>query len=155
MLQPKILPIDPNDHEVILNLYLATYQAMGEKRNKAEITPFVNYLLQRPFKLKIMLGEQIVGGFIADIKPRHTGNILFDPELFIMPDHQQKGLGKALLSHSLKLAQEKYGVESLQSFTFKDSYQLERYKRLGFEIDGSRAMLYADIATVLPALEKK
>lgn len=155
MLQPKIFPITPDDHETILDLYLATYQAIGEQRSKAEITPFVNYLLQRPFKLKIMLGEQIVGGFIADIKPRHTGNILFDPELFIVPDYQKKGLGRVLLSSALKLAQEKYGVASLQSFTFKDSYQLERYQRLGFEIDGSRAMLYADLATVISALKKQ
>ena len=80
-----IQKIDKQDHEAIILLYLESYLAEWEKRNKEQITPFVNYLLKRPFKLKAVVDGKIIWGFISDIKPRHEGNILFDPEsLFIL-----------------------------------------------------------------------
>ncbi|MBF0981581.1 GNAT family N-acetyltransferase [Candidatus Gracilibacteria bacterium] len=149
-----IQKIDKQDHEAIILLYLESYLAEGEKRNKEQITPFVNYLLKRPFKLKAVVDGKIIGGFISDIKPRHEGNILFDPEIFIHPDYQNQGFGRHLLHQALLQAQQTYQITDLIAFTFKESYQLKRYQKLGIKTDDSWQMLYGALDPVLKKLSE-
>ena len=125
-----------------------------KKRNKEQITPFVNYLLKRPFKLKALVDGKIIWGFISDIKPRHEGNILFDPEIFIHPDYQNQGFWRHLLHQALLQAQQTYQITDLIAFTFKESYQLKRYQKLGIKTDDSWQMLYGALDPVLEKLSE-
>lgn len=149
-----IQKINKQDHEAIILLYLESYLAEWEKRNKEQITPFVNYLLKRPFKLKAVVDGKIIWGFISDIKPRHEGNILFDPEIFIHPDYQNQGFWRHLLHQALLQAQQMYQTTDLIAFTFKDSYQLKRYQKLGIKTDDSWQMLYGALDPVLEKLSE-
>ena len=63
-----IQKINKQDHEAIILLYLESYLAEWEKWTQEQITPFVNYLLRRPFKLKAVVDGKIVWGFISDMK---------------------------------------------------------------------------------------
>ena len=149
-----IQKINKQDHEAIILLYLESYLAEWEKRNKEQITPFVNYLLKRPFKLKALVDGKIIWGFISDIKPRHEGNILFDPEIFIHPDYQNQGFWRHLLHQALLQAQQMYQITDLVAFTFKESYQLKRYQKLGIKTDDSWQMLYGALDPVLEKLSE-
>ena len=149
-----IQKIDKQDHKAIILLYLESYLAEWEKRNKEQITPFVNYLLKRPFKLKAVVDGKIIWGFISDIKPRHEGNILFDPEIFIHPDYQNQGFWRHLLHQALLQAQQTYQITDLIAFTFKESYQLKRYQKLGIKTDDSWQMLYGALDPVLEKLSE-
>ena len=149
-----IQKINKQDHEVIILLYLESYLAEWEKWTQEQITPFVNYLLKRPFKLKAVVDGKIVWGFISDIKPRHEGNILFDPEIFIHPNYQQQGLWKQLLQQALLQAQQAYQATDLIAFTFKDSHQLKRYQKLGIKTDDSWQMLYGALDPILDKLSE-
>lgn len=149
-----IQKIDKQDHEAIILLYLESYLAEWEKRNKEQIAPFVSYLLKRPFKLKALVDGKIIWGFISDIKPRHEGNILFDPEIFIHPDYQNQGFWRHLLHQALLQAQQMYQITDLVAFTFKESYQLKRYQKLGIKTDDSWQMLYGALDPVLEKLSE-
>lgn len=147
-----IQKINKQDHEAIILLYLESYLAEWEKWTQEQITPFVNYLLKRPFKLKALVDGKIVWGFISDIKPRHEGNILFDPEIFIHPNYQQQGFWRHLLHQALLQAQQTHQITDLIAFTFKESYQLKRYKKLGIKTDDSWQMLYWPLKLILNKL---
>lgn len=148
----EIKKISKKDHEAIVLLYLKSYLAEWEKWTQEQITPFVNYLLKRPFKLKALVNGKIVGGFISDIKPWHEGNMLFDPEIFVHPDYQQQSIGKTLLSTALQKAKQQHQVSDITAFTFKDSYQLKRYQRLGIKTDDSWQMLSWSLNPILKNL---
>ncbi len=147
-----IQKINKQDHEAIILLYLESYLAEWEKWTQEQITPFVNYLLKRPFTLKAVVDGKIVWGFISDIKPRHEGNILFDPEIFIHPNYQQQGFWRHLLHQALLQAQQTHQITDLIAFTFKESYQLKRYKKLGIKTDDSWQMLYWPLKLILNKL---
>ena len=147
-----IQKINKQDHEAIILLYLESYLAEWEKWTQEQITPFVNYLPRRPFKLKAVVDGKIVWGFISDIKPRHEGNILFDPEIFIHPNYQQQGFWRHLLHQALLQAQQTHQITDLIAFTFKESYQLKRYKKLGIKTDDSWQMLYWPLKLILNKL---
>ena len=147
-----IQKINKQDHEAIILLYLESYLAEWEKWTQEQITPFANYLLKRPFKLKAVVDGKIVWGFISDIKPRHEGNILFDPEIFIHPDYQKQGFWRHLLHQALLQAQQTHQITDLIAFTFKESYQLKRYKKLGIKTDDSWQMLYWPLKLILNKL---
>lgn len=147
-----IQKINKQDHEAVILLYLESYLAEWEKWTQEQITPFVNYLLKRPFKLKALVDGKIVWGFISDIKPRHEGNILFDPEIFIHPNYQQQGFWRHLLHQALLQAQQTHQITDLIAFTFKESYQLKRYKKLGIKTDDSWQMLYWPLKLILNKL---
>lgn len=147
-----IQKINKQDHEAIILLYLESYLAEWEKWTQEQITPFVNYLLKRPFKLKALVDGKIVWGFISDIKPRHEGNILFDPEIFIHPNYQQQGFWRHLLHQALLQAQQTHQITDLIAFTFKESYQLKRYKKLGIKTNDSWQMLYWPLKLILNKL---
>ena len=149
-----IQKINKQDHEAIILLYLESYLAEWENRNKEQITPFVNYLLKRPFKLKAVVDGKIIWGFISDIKPRHEGNILFDPEIFIHPDYQNQGFWRHLFHEALLQAQQTYQITNLVAFTFKESYQLKRYQKLGIKTDDSWQMCYGALDPVLKKLSE-
>lgn len=147
-----IQKINKQDHEAIILLYLESYLAEWEKWTQEQIIPFVNYLLKRPFTLKAVVDGKIVWGFISDIKPRHEGNILFDPEIFIHPNYQQQGFWRHLLHQALLQAQQTHQITDLIAFTFKESYQLKRYKKLGIKTDDSWQMLYWPLKLILNKL---
>lgn len=149
----EIKKITKRDDEKILLLYLKTYLDQWEDRTRDQIKPFVDYLLKRPFKLKLVHQGKVIGGFISDIKPWHTGSMLFDPELFIDPGYQKQWFWRLLLKTAFEKAKKDYWVSDLISFTFKDSYQLKRYQRLGMKADDYRQMLYGDIDDVIKNLK--
>lgn len=138
----KIQPIKKQDYEVILDIYTRAYNAIWEEWNQEQIKPFLFHMLKRQMKLKFVVDGKIIWWFISEIKPRHEGNFLFDPELFIDPDYQKQWYGTKLFKKTLAIAEKKYQAKSLVGFTFKNSFQLSRYRKLWINIDSSRQMLY-------------
>jgi len=64
---------------------------------------------------------KIVGAFFAGIKPWWDGNHLFDGEIFVHPDFQNKKIGKALFKRILEEAVKKYDAKIFDAFTFNGS----------------------------------
>jgi GNAT superfamily N-acetyltransferase len=82
-------------------------------------------------------GEQIVGGFVAEIKPWWDGNHLADGELFVNPNHQGQQLAKKLLTITITQAIEKYGICEVEFLAYGDNnFPLEWYSRIGMKRTG-------------------
>lgn len=145
----KIQPIKKQDYETILDIYTRAYVAMWEKWEKEQIREFVYFLLKRKIKVKFVLDNTIIWGFIAEVKPRYEWNMLFDPELVIDSEYQKQWYGTILLKKVLKVVEKKYKVKTLVWFTFKNSFHIHRYKKLWINPSNDRQMLYWDIKDII------
>lgn|GEM_PF-4098780 len=58
------------------------------------------------------------------------------------------------MHQALLQAQQTYQITDLIAFTFKESYQLKRYQKLGIKTDDSWQMLYGALDPVLEKLSE-
>ena len=58
------------------------------------------------------------------------------------------------MHQALLQAQQTYQITDLIAFTFKESYQLKRYQKLGIKTDNSWQMLYGALDPVLKKLSE-
>ena len=99
---------------------------------------------------------QVVGAFVAGIKPWWDGNHISDGEIFIHPDYQKKGIATKLSIALYEKALEKYKVVSFDAYTFKKTkFPLSWYLSQGFIQNEDWAMISGNVKSILSKLKKK
>ena len=149
--------IREKDLDKLAEIYTETYRIfdVGEEWTKKSSYDLLDYWLKRQPDLCFLAEYQgeMVGAFVAGIKPWWDGNHLVDGEIFVNPEHQRKGIGTELSRHLLRTAIDKYGVVAFDTYTFRlTDFPFRWYKSLGFEEINEWVMISADPQKVLERL---
>ena len=154
----KIRLIEDGDLDNLAEVYALVYRVFnsGENWTKESAKEMLNYWLSKQPDLAFLAeyDGQIVGGFLSSIKPWWDGIHLFDGELFVHPDFQNKKIGKALLKTVLEEAKEKYNAKIFDAFTFNGyEFPLSWYKKIGFNEIHEWTMFSGNVKEVLKNLD--
>lgn len=153
----EIRPMVKEDLAPLSEIYTEVYRVfdVGEKWDKETAEKMLGYCFEHQPDLAFIAESQgkPVGAFMAGIKPWWDGNHLTEGEIFVHPDYQRKGIGPKLLKTMFQTAKEKYQVVVWDTYTFRDKYPLEWYKKLGFEEISEWTMISGDIEKVLEKLQ--
>ena len=155
----NIRPVRKEDLSTLGEIFAKVYEVfdVGERWNKESATRLMEYWFDKQPDLAFLAewNGKVVGGFFSAIKPWWDGNHLFDGEIFVHPDYQNKGIGKELFKKMFKEAMDKYDAKVLDAFTFNGSeYPLNWYKKIGFHEIKEWTMFSGDIKKILENLEK-
>jgi len=155
----NIRPIRKEDLAVLGEIFAKVYEVfdVGERWNKESATKLMEYWFNKQPDLAFLAewDSKIAGGFFSGIKPWWDGNHLFDGEIFVHPEFQNKGIGKELFKKMFKEAVDKYDAKIFDAFTFNGSeYPLSWYKKIGFHEVNEWTIFSGDIKEVLKNLEK-
>lgn len=105
--------------------------------------------IKKKLKLKALLDWKIVWFLFSDVKPFYYGNILIDWDLVVDPKYQKNWIWKRMFFEWMKYAQEKFNVRFWEFYTFRNSYQYERYKKLWFWDSDKFVLMAWDIVEIL------
>ena len=120
-----------DDIEQLAKAFMKAWNAMGERWSIGEASEYMDYWMKKGdiFLVAETCGR-IVGGFASGLKPWWSGKQLYDGELFVEPEEQGKGIGKALMLEMLKRAK-RLGATEMVAFTYRNSIAHKWYSRLG------------------------
>ncbi len=157
MLSIKIRPMKEADLGKLSKIYSEVYEAfdVGEKWTEKTAFELLRHWLKRQPDLAFVAecNGEIVGGFVAGIKPWWDGNHLFDGEIFVHPKHQKSGIGTALSKTMFNEAIKKYDAKFWDAYTFKKhDFPLKWYKSIGFEEIKEWTMIGGDLRKALKKL---
>ena len=96
-----------------------------------------------------------IGFFCAYSKPFQGGKIIWDGELFVLPEYRQFGIGTELFEAMLTIAK-KNGINILESLTYQDEngYPLKFMESIG--LDSSDLIhIYGDTNHMLSVIKEK
>ena len=149
-----------SDLDALSKIYAEVYRVfdVGEKWTQESAYSLLNYWLNRQPDLCFLAecDNEIVGAFVAGIKPWWNGNHLVDGEIFVDPQYQKRGIGKELTKTMFKNAIEKYNVKMVDGITFKRfDYPLSWYKSLGIQEVEDLVVISGDIIKALEILERE
>ena len=132
-----------NAIKLIAEAYANHYNQAGinEQWTKEEVENMLNWLLGqsagRFFFVKwardVVTNEEFPVGFVtAYAKPFQGGNMLWDGEIFVLPEYQRYGLGTEL-TKVLLLAAQKVGINLFEALTYEDEkgYPLKLWEKYG------------------------
>lgn len=90
-----------------------------------------------------------IGFFCAYVKPYQSGKMIWDGELFVLPEYRKYGIGTELVEAMLTIAR-KNGVDFLEGLTYEDEngYPLKFWQKLGVE-SSDLIHIYGNVETVL------
>jgi len=147
------------DLQALAQIYVDVYTDfdVGEKWTVPTAKDLLEYWLKRQADLAFVaeLDGELVGGFVAGVKPWWDGMHLVDGEVFVHPKHQKSGVGTELSKVMYKTALDKYNVVAFDTYTFsKTDFPLKWYKKQGFKEIKEWTMISADVKEVLDYLEK-
>lgn len=104
----------------------------------------------------ISTGEEFpIGFFCAYSKPFQGGDMIWDGELFVLPDFRQFGIGTELFEAMLIVAK-KHGINMIEALTYQDEsgYPLKFMENIG--LDSSDLIhIYGDIDHMLSTINEK
>ena len=130
--------IGDEDIKILGEIYSRVYEVfdIGEKWTPNTASKLIEYWFKKQPDLAFLAEYKgkVVGGFLSGIKPWWDGNHLFDGEIFVHPNFQNKKIGKTLFRKLLNEAIAKYDAKIFDAFTFNGSeFPLNWYKRIGFK----------------------
>ncbi len=151
--------MEKKDLDRLAEIYVEVYTAfdVGEKWTKKAAYNLLDFWLRHQPDLAFVAEYKgaIVGALVAGIKPWLDGNHLFDGEIFVHPEYQNKGIGKVLTKALLRKGLEKYKVTEWDAFTFRNfDFPLSWYKKLGFQEIKELVMISGDAKEALKRLGK-
>lgn len=142
------------DLPVLAKIYAKTYAKEWELWTSKQAKDIVEYRYRKKIRIKVRYNKHIVGVFFSDIKPLYLWNILQDGDVVIDPKYQKQWTGKQLFLHTIGYAKKKFSIVGWDFYTFKNSYQYNRYKRIGFSSSEKWILLSGNIDDVLENLKK-
>jgi len=156
----KIRQMRKGDLQQLAEIYAVVYQKfdIGEKwtAKKAKKLLFYWFGKQPDLAFVAEFNGQVVGAFVAGIKPWWDGNHISDGEIFVHPDYQNKGIATKLSIALYEKALEKYKVVSFDAYTFKKTkFPLSWYLSQGFIQNEDWTMISGNVRSILPKLKKK
>lgn len=130
-----IQPVTENDIENCAKVYVQTYN-QAPWNYQWELKDALNYLAEYrsspQFKGFVLYDHDVFAGAIfAHTKTWWTGSQLYIDELFIAPNSQKKGYGKALMSYAGQYAMEN-GLGTITLMTHKFMPSMKFYEGLDF-----------------------
>lgn len=128
----KFSQVQKKDISFLAKIYADAYNKEWESWNRKKSQEIVMYRYKKAIKIKVMQDDQIVWAFFSDIKPLFFWNILNDGDVIIDPKYQKLWIGRQLFIYGIEYAIKKFRVVGWDLYTFKDSYQYNRYKSIGF-----------------------
>jgi len=154
----NIRPVKKEDLDVLGDIFAKVYEVfdVGERWTIDSARALMRYWFNKQSDLAFLAeyDDKVVGGFLSGIKPWWDGNHLFDGELFVHPDFQDKKIGKALLKKLLTEAVKKYDAKIFDAFTFNGSdFPLSWYKKIGFHVITEWTMFSGNIEEILKGLK--
>jgi len=88
-------------------------------------------------------GSGILGALVGNAEQFYSGSYFYLKEMFVLPEHQRKGIGTGLLNELKRILDER-GIRSIQLFTSKKLFPFSFYKKHGFEIVKNMVMMNND-----------
>lgn len=94
-----------------------------------------------------------IGFFCAYTKPFQSGQMIWDGELFVLPEYRKFGIGTELTQALFTVAKAS-GVDFMEGLTYEDSngYPLKFWQRLGFSND-DLIHIYGETEKILSNIE--
>lgn len=134
-----IRAIETPDIPQLAKIYADSFRSMHpqERWSTESAARFLTTCFQRQPDLAFLatMDEEIVGGFLAAIRPWWDGNHLVDGELFVSPTKQRQGIGASLMRILLTTAKERYQAVVMEAITFRtEEFPLSWYQKVGFHI---------------------
>ncbi len=156
----KIRQMRKNDLQQLAEIYVAVYKKfdIGEKWTIRTAKKLLSYWFGKQPDLAFVaeFNGQVVGAFVAGIKPWWDGNHISDGEIFVHPDYQKKGIATKLSIALYKKALKKYKVVSFDAYTFKKTkFPLNWYLAQGFMQNKDWTMISGDVKYILAKLRKQ
>lgn len=147
--------VQKKDIPILAEIYANAYNNEGDSRTKITSQNIIKYRYKKSVKIKIMYNKKIVGAFFSDVKPLYVWNVLSDGDVFIDPKYQRLWIGRQLFIYGIEYAIKKFHVVGWDFYTFKEGYQYQRYRHIGFNTSNKRIMMSGKIDDVLKKLKKK
>jgi GNAT superfamily N-acetyltransferase len=137
----KFSKIIKKDLLEIGQIYIKAFNQMWENRDEISVSKIMNYRFSKKVKIKMAYGWKVIWACFSDVKPLYFGNILFDWDLFVDPEYQNKWFGRNLFLYIIKYTKEKFDVKFRDFFTFKWEFQEKRYEKIWFYSNDKRIMM--------------
>ncbi len=156
----KIRPMQKEDLQQLAEVYSVVYQKfdIGERWTPGTAKRLLSYWFDKQPDLAFVaeFDGEVVGAFVAGIKPWWDGNHISDGEIFVHPDHQKQGIATKLSIALYEKALKKYKVVSFDTYTFKKTkFPLSWYLSQGFIQNEEWTMILGDVKSILSRLKKK
>lgn len=96
-----------------------------------------------------------IGFFCSYTKPYQRGKMLWDGELFVLPEYRKYGIGTELVEALFTIANEN-GISFIEGLTYEDEngYPFQFWQKLGMERD-DLIHIYGNIKDSLTKMENK
>jgi len=151
----KFSQVQKKDISFLAKIYADAYNKEWESWNRKKSQEIVMYRYKKAIKIKVMQDDQIVWAFFSDIKPLFFWNILNDGDVIIDPKYQKLWIGRQLFIYGIEYAIKKFRVVGWDLYTFKDSYQYNRYKSIGFSDSNKWIFMSGKTDDVLKKLKNR
>lgn len=156
----RIRSMKKTDIKRLAEIYVRAYTIydIDENWNKEKAKKTIGCLLKLQSDLAFVAENKtnVVGAFIARIKPWFDGNHLIVEEIFVDPEYHKLGIGSELSKVAYKKALDKYKVTSFEAITFaKTKFPMSWYKSQGFEVKDDWVVICGDVKTALSKLMNK
>lgn len=146
--------VQKKDIPVLADIYARAFNAQWETWNKKTSKAIIEYWYAKKIKLKVAYKGKVIWALFSDVKPLFNGNILNDGDLFIDPEFQKLWIWRWLFLYGMQYAKKKFNVIGWDFYTFKNSFQYKRYKRIGFFPSDKRVMMSGKIDDVLKKMKQ-
>lgn len=151
----KFSQVQKKDISLLAKIYANAYNKQWESWTTKKGQEMVLYRYKKSIKIKVMQDDKIVWAFFSDIKPLYFWNVLNDWDVVIDPQYQKLWIGRQLFIYGIEYAIKKFDVVGWDFYTFKDSYQYNRYKSIGFSASNKWIFLSGKTDEVLKKLKNK
>ncbi len=145
--------VQKKDIFMLSKIYAKAYNKEWERWTKKTSEAIVHYRYKKNVKIKVTYGNKIIGVFFSDIKPLYFWNVLNDGDVVIDPNYQKLWIGKQLFIYGIEYAIKRFHVVWWDFYTFKDSYQYDRYTRIWFSASDKWILMSGKIDEVLKKLK--
>lgn len=146
--------VQKKDIPVLAKIYARVYNKEWESWIVKRAQDIVEYRYHKKIKIKVMYDKKVVGVFFSDIKPLYFGNVLHDGDVLIDPKYQKLWIGKQLFLYGIAYAKKRFNMVGWDFYTFKNSYQYRRYKRIWFASSNKWILMSGNIDDVINKLKK-
>lgn len=146
--------VQKKDLPLLAKIYARAYNKEWDSWTVKSSQEMIKYRYKKNIKIKVLYNNKIVWVFFSDVKPLYFWNILNDGDVVIDPKYQKLWIGKKLFIYGMEYAQKKFNVVWWDFYTFKDSYQYDWYKRMGFEGSDKWVFMSGKIDDVLKKIKE-
>lgn len=156
----KIRLMQEKDLMPLSKVYTLVYKKfdIGEKWTEKTSKKLLEYWFDKQPDLAFVaeLDGQIVGGFVAGIKPWWDGNHMSDGEVFVHPDYQKKALPLNFLLFFMKRPLKIIMLSvSMLTHSKRQNSPLSWYLSQGFIQNEDWTMISGDVKSILLNLKNK